>query len=422
MKKTKNVLRIVWVISMLLHAQVVFAWWNTEVVDKRYFGIAISLNSLAVGDNGNSHIVYFVDGEIIYAYHDKWNWHKEVVDNSEYPYNYPSIAVDTSGKPHIIYFNKGNELMYSYKDSSEWLTEIVGDDIYQSKTSLALDRTDNPHICYYSLEEDEEGLKTALKYAHKDSSGWHDATAVSGSTWRFSQPYSIALALDRTDNPHISYYSKEEVDEEHWKTVLKYVYKDSAGWHDEIVESDSVLSYTSSTALALDTNDLPHIVSSISGDNASITYVYKDSSGWHTEIVFNPIWSPKIRWGISPPSIALDINNDPHISYGYATSACSPVGLLLPCFFSAAIEYVEKNNLGWQRRTLDRTYGSGVYLGPSFPLPIIQFHGNFGVSSIALGLNGNPHILYTDYLEAVFMLNPFLTSKLKHAYKFGIGY
>jgi hypothetical protein len=364
MKKTKNVLRIVWVISMLLHAQVVFAWWNTEVVDKRYFGIAISLNSLAVGDNGNSHIVYFVDGEIIYAYHDKWNWHKEVVDNSEYPYNYPSIAVDTSGKPHIIYFNKGNELMYSYKDSSEWLTEIVGDDIYQSKTSLALDRTDNPHICYYSLE----------------------------------------------------------VDEENWKTVLKYVYKDSAGWHDEIVESDSVLSYTSSTALALDTNDLPHIVSSISGDNASITYAYKDSSGWHTEIVFNPIWSPKIRWGISPPSIALDINNDPHISYGYATSACSPVGLLLPCFFSAAIEYVEKNNLGWQRRTLDRTYGSGVYLGPSFPLPIIQFHGNFGVSSIALGLNGNPHILYTDYLEAVFMLNPFLTSKLKHAYKFGIGY
>ena len=109
MKKTKNVLRIVWVISMLLHAQVVFAWWHIEVVDKTHGVdyIRTSPRSLAVGDNGNSHIVYFVDGEIIYAYHDKWNWHKEVVDNSEYPYNYPSIAVDTSGKPHIIYFNKG---------------------------------------------------------------------------------------------------------------------------------------------------------------------------------------------------------------------------------------------------------------------------------------------------------------------------
>ena len=152
MKKAKNILRIVLFIVVFLQPHIIFAWWQTEVVDKTYGEdfIVTSPQSLALGDNGSIHSVYSVDGEIIYAYHDKWIWNKEVVATTESLNNYPSIALDTSGNPHFSYFNN-KELWYAYKNISVFLD----DDISKAKASLALDRTDNPHISYYSsLEED----------------------------------------------------------------------------------------------------------------------------------------------------------------------------------------------------------------------------------------------------------------------------
>ena len=373
------------------------------MVDKTYGEdfIVTSPQSLALGDNGSIHSVYSVAGEIIYFYHDKWIWNKEVVATTESLNNYPSIVVDKSGNPHFSYFNN-KELWYAYKNISVFLD----DDISEAKASLALDSTNNPHISYYSsLEEDEGSFKNVLMYAYKDSLRWHyEIVDVAGEQFIAG---SIALALDRSDNPHIIFGRRG------------YVYKDSSGWHVENL--DDVVSGTIQS-LALDTDHHP-TVSTSDGVNDLIQYAYKDTAGWHAEIVFDSIGSVNVGRRLAVPAIALDTNNGPHISYGYSTYACSPGGLLLPCIFSGSFEYVKKNSLGWHRRTLDKTYGYGVSFGPSLPLTIIQFYGRFGLSSITVDLNANPHVLYTlDLSAGFFNLNLYRSDKLKHAYTVGVPY
>ena len=95
MNGTKSILRAACVISLLLRAQLVCAWWNIECIDKTYGEdvIVISSKSLAAGDNGSIHAVYSLDGEIVHAYHDKWIWNKEVVATTESLNNYPSLVV-----------------------------------------------------------------------------------------------------------------------------------------------------------------------------------------------------------------------------------------------------------------------------------------------------------------------------------------
>ena len=74
-----------------------------------------------------------------------------------------------------------------------WSTEIVDSNIGGSGSSLALDSANNPHISYLTYDN-------SLKYAWRDSSGWHSQT-VQANSW------DPSLALDSTGTPHISYIS-----------------------------------------------------------------------------------------------------------------------------------------------------------------------------------------------------------------------
>jgi len=60
-----------------------------------------------------------------------------------------------------------------------------------------------------------------LKYAYRDTSGWHIETVDSGG-------WSASLAMDSSGYAHISHVGDGG---------LKYVYQDADGWHIEMIDN-----------------------------------------------------------------------------------------------------------------------------------------------------------------------------------------
>jgi hypothetical protein len=194
------------------------------------------------------------------------------------------------------------------------------------------------------------------------------------------------------------------------------VYKDSSGWHAERVDDVGII-----RSMALDAGDYPHIVCSSGGGDPFIRYAYKDNTGWHAEIVSEPML-PSID--LETPCIVLDAYDNPYISYNSTFTACSFISGIFACVAFSTVEYAEKNIFGWQLRTLDRTFGCGVFFFNMY-VPIFEMYGLIGAPSIALGVNDHSHIVYgVDFYERYSMASGLRhrQSVLKHVHEYGVGY
>jgi hypothetical protein len=107
-------------------------------------------------------------------------------------------------------------------------------------TSIALDSSDNPHISYYDYTNGD------LKYAHWTGSTWSITSVdTTGHVGDFT-----SIALDSSDNPHISYCDLSNDD-------LKYGCWTGSTWSITSVDSAGDVGYD--TSIALDSSDYPHI-------------------------------------------------------------------------------------------------------------------------------------------------------------------
>jgi len=213
-------------------------------------------------------------------------------------------------------------------------------------TSIALDSNNNPHISYYDYTNGD------LKYAYKNASGWHIETVDSEGD--VGQSTSIALRkLGLWELPHISYYDYTNGD-------LKYAYYDGSNWHIETVDSEGCVGWQ--TSIALDSRGYPHI-SYHDYSNGDLKYAYKS---------FNPL-TQRFEWHIETvdagdvggfTSIALDSNDNPHISY----------------YASSDLRYAYKDYC-WHIDTVDSEGEVGEF------------------TSIALDSRGYPHISYRDIIS-----------------------
>ena len=108
--------------------------------------------------------------------------------------------------------------------------------------SIDLDSQDRPHISYYS----GDGVNS-IKYAFKNSTGWHNHTIDSGS----KLGWFSAIKIDSTDNPQIA-YSKVN------GNTLRYAMYDGSSWHTENVGAQ-VGGDKKGLQLALSAADVPHL-------------------------------------------------------------------------------------------------------------------------------------------------------------------
>ncbi len=203
-------------------------------------------------------------------------------------------------------------------------------------TSLALDSSDNPHISYNDVTNAD------LKYAWYDGT-WHTETV--DSTGQVG--YHTSLALDSSDNPHISYYDDSNDD-------LKYAWYDGI-WRTETVDSMGDVGWN--TSLALDSSGNPHI-SYRDLTNSDLKYAWYDGT-WHTETV-----DSTGDVGRYSTSLVLDSSDNPRISYYDDTND--------------DLKYAWYDGT-WHIETVDSAGYVGMY------------------SSLALDSSDNPHISYSAY-------------------------
>ncbi|MCK5291238.1 MAG: hypothetical protein KAR39_04370 [Thermoplasmata archaeon] len=303
--------------------------------------------SIAVDSMGMPHIAYrnLETKEINYSYKDTTGkWHTETVVRSDTGGLGVALALDLNDRPLICYQNltmpTGMQgLSCAFSEGSGWRHETVDSTPYAgSHISLALDSFDRPHLAYYVANVAD------TKYA------WYNGTSWNISVLRdrvVSTTDSLAMDLDQNNSPHVALLSmgggselglwfyrlngtkwdKEVVDSTHSRTIFSmalndtdsphlgtvrpiwnvpiHMYKDGGSWRTEYADLGADVGYGS---FSLDSSGQPHFAYR-ERNGEDLRYAHKENGTWKNVTV-----DSEGRVGFLP-SLAMDLDNIPHISY-----------------------------------------------------------------------------------------------------------
>lgn len=287
-------------------------------------------------------------------------WSIFTVDSSDNVGQWTSIAVDSDGAVHISYYDVTNEnLKYATNRTKSW-TILTLDHINTvgKYTSIAVDSDDKVHISYHYCAWNVAGycVPGELKYATDKLGGWN-LYVIDSHTYGDIGLYT-SIAVDSNNKVHISYFDNYEFDFGSGLISyrdLKYATNKSGVWQVETVDSSGDTGYW--TSIALDSNNNVHI-SYYDSTNGDLKYATNASGSWQT---FTLDSTNNVG---SYSSIAIDSLDAVHISYYYVTGG--------------DLRYAANESGGWQTFTIDSANNMGQY------------------SSIALDSEDNVHIAYFD--------------------------
>ncbi len=347
--------------------------WEIDVVTASLGWVSIN-SCLDLDSNGFPHIVFWLQEEdsgnaiLYYSYWDGSNWNFErILDiGAQVAGSFDlSFALDSNDLPHIVYYDNLFSIEYTHWTGSSWeFITIYEEEWYQNlgSLSLAIDSEDNPHVIY-TLHNGfgYEGNVNRIQYAILDNNEWIIRSVTSGLYGFLCN----SLALDSDDIAHISYFREEQTGE---TSCLRYSKRNSGSgnpWIHEIVHEEANENHRLGlyNSIALDVNDVPHISYSEYGGTypnyfGYLRYANRIGGSWNIyPIVDNDAGGRS--W------IDLDSNDDPHISY------CSRD--------NCDLRYAAKMGASWTKETID-TNGA---VGQS--------------STIKLDSNDKPHISYFEF-------------------------
>jgi hypothetical protein len=329
-------------------------------------------------------------------------WSVEIVDTGQFIGSYSSLALDGSDNPHISYYDQANgNLKYARKTGSEWEIYTVDHDYAGIHTSLALDSKGYPHISYI-----DENTHT-LKYAKWTGSDWSIETLDPGND---ATSYT-SLAIDGNDDPHMSFYGENTTKPDplapnQFYFDLKYARWTGSAWEFESIDTAGM--YFSRTSIVLDGEGNPYISYTSVIGSSDLKCARRTGSTWSIEIVD--------QFGGGYSSIDLDSNDDPHISY-------FDRNYYYPGFGGNDLKYAKWDGSAWSTQTVDSAGDVGLdtsialdindeshisYSDPddrelkyakwtetAWDIEVVDSNGySPNVTSIALDSNGNPHISY----------------------------
>jgi hypothetical protein len=285
-----------------------------------------------------------------------------------------NFALDSNGMIHIIFGNMTyndseyeRSIYYSTNDSGYWSTEKIASFTGEDDFPISKIVLDSKDKPHISYVPYPLGLR----YAYKDSTGWHIEIINEENVY-----YSL-MTLDSSDNPHIIY--EGEVNVFTRKGKFKHSYKDSRGWHTELINEDNVQNIFE----VLYTENNLHLL--YEGEY-QLRYAYKGTTGWNIELINEDTGHN--------PSMTLDSRGNPFISYTLYPENN-------PVFY-----YVHKDDAGWHTE---------------------EFFDELGFCSwysISLDSEDNPHLSYRcnkrNYLWETFKFHTGYI--LKYAKRVGAGW
>lgn len=258
-----------------------YAWWNgtdwiIETVDSD--GDVGVGSSIMLDSEGYPHISYgtYKNHKLKYARWNGTSWIIETVDNKDVFYT--SIALDRNNYPHIAYIFPVTRMVcvikYARWNGNSWNFKTLGSGSGWG-ASLAVDRDNYPHICCGIIANDR--LEYRLKYFVLTATGW-SSKVIDSETLLESNP---SLTLDSYDHPHICYWGYNKYGNTKY---LKYASYNGYHWIIETIKINKSGGW--SISLALDNQNNPHIIyyDPVNGD---LKYVYKKKNTINNIIEIN---------------------------------------------------------------------------------------------------------------------------------------
>ncbi len=307
--------------------------WSIESVDQAPDSIVNSMTSIATDQAGVPHVAYSLNGQddVRYAVRVNSAWMVEVVDTLS-TNSFVSIELDSLGGPHITY-GKVRGLYYASKVGGVWVPEVVDQDTGCGNwPQLSLDSRDWPHLVY--------GCDMQLRYASWNGTAWIREVIVDNAE-------CPSLALDASDSPHVSYSFPST-------PALRYAHKSLGFWVSEDVDAQVDLNRRG-TSIALNADGWARI-SYLDEDTGLLKYASRRPGGWDIEVVDNPIQQ---FCGESLPgsSLALNRSGVPSIAYYICRGAERYLG------------YAWKDG-AWSTEVVDAQFGTGA--GPSLAIDVLD--------------------------------------------------
>jgi hypothetical protein len=307
--------------------------WSIESVDHTPISIVNSATSIATDQAGVPHVAYSITGQddIRYAVRENSAWKVEVVDATHWS-TFVSIKVDSLGGPHVSY-GTSRGVYYASKVADVWVLQVVDQDTdCGSDPQLSFDSRDLPHIAYECYRE--------LRYASWNGTAWIReiiADATEGPS----------LALDASDSPHVSYSVPSTL-------TVKYAHKGGGFWVSEDVDAP-VGTEGRGTSIALNASGWAR-VSYLDAATGQLKYASRHPGGWDVEVVDTPIedWCGE---NLPGSSLALNRSGAPSIAYYICRGAERSVG------------YAWKDG-SWSIEVVDSQFGSGA--GPSLAIDVFD--------------------------------------------------
>lgn len=242
-----------------------------------------------------------------------------------------------------------NDTQFNTSATSEWLTQTVATEMGGIRVNLAFDTHGYPHLVHQA----EISFTNPIRYAHWTGIDWQTETIRSGE---LPSPTGASMDLNG-DVAHFSYTTADN----------KLMFAFSGGISDTVdvgIGSEQVRD----SSIAVGSNGLSHIVyretEGLITHMDYIKYAYEQpGSTWVIDVV--DLANLIVSDHFSPPSLVLDQNNDPHISYTNLDND---------------LVYAHISGGSWVTETVDLIGG-----GTSFSMP-----------SMSVDSTGGLHICYID--------------------------